>query len=154
MHPIEARVLLVDHDHASLWLLAGLLQLDGYEVVCADSLTTALQRSEQSRLDLLIADIERRDGTLATELCRLPERCHLPGIALSGLRAPVGAARSSTADFQEYLYKPVTLKELKAAIERTLALGVPRVLPRVTVRGAQACASFRNRFVIAAGSWR
>ena len=63
------RILLVDHEPASLWALSNFLRLSGYEVWQASDAEQALAVCDYAPPQFIVADWESPSGT-GTELCR------------------------------------------------------------------------------------
>jgi two-component system CheB/CheR fusion protein len=115
-------ILLVE-DHAdTAEAVAQLLQAIGHRVTVAGTVAEALAAAEAAPFDLLVSDLGLPDGA-GHELMRLlaSRRDPMRGIALSGYGMEADVARSREAGFDLHLVKPVTLEELRAAIERLAA---------------------------------
>jgi signal transduction histidine kinase/HAMP domain-containing protein/ActR/RegA family two-component response regulator len=116
---IQPRILLVDDHLDSLGPMQSFLQASGYKVTTAESAKTALQAAAQEEFDLLVSDIGLPDGTGEDLIRQLREKGHhLPGIALSGYGTQQDIERSRAAGFQVHLIKPVSPKQLQAAIDQ------------------------------------
>lgn len=119
----KLRILLVE-DHADTALMMGrLLELQGYEVATATSVTSAIELAGKTHFDLLISDIGLPDGSGLDLMRNLKELGPLRGIALSGFGMLRDADRSREAGFAVHLIKPIDFKELQLAIERVMGGG-------------------------------
>ena len=113
----------VDDDPSLLDVVARLLQVMGYEVRSFDSATELLRAGPGDAPGCVLADLRMPDLD-GLELQEELARCEppLPVIFLSGqgdIRSTVRAMRGGAVDF---LTKPVSARELGAAIERALAV--------------------------------
>jgi DNA-binding NtrC family response regulator len=117
----RANILLVeDHDDTAR-AMARLLNLSGYSVQTAKTVTSAIKLCESSKFDLLISDVGLPDGT-GYDLMRavLNRRCTLKGIAVSGYGSEDDVQLSLSAGFAEHLVKPVAFDTLCEAIMRVI----------------------------------
>jgi CheY-like chemotaxis protein len=126
------RILIVDDNHDSRSVLAGLLERDGYKVGVAADGDEALKAQEKSPFDVLITDIFMpvRDGV---ETIRAFHARH-PGtriIAMSGDRRVASGDRRLVVDYLSFglaigadriLRKPFGLAALQAALNEVLAI--------------------------------
>ena len=84
---MPATILIADDHEASLRGLEALLQLEGYEVVCANDGKGALADFERVRPDLLLLDVDM-PNIRGTEICRRiknnPETMLVPSYSLLG----------------------------------------------------------------------
>ena len=117
-------VLLVEDHVDSARVLVQLLRRLGYRVTHATDVKTALARASESAFDLLISDISLPDGTGHELLGHLTAQGPVRAIAISGFGMDRDVARSQSCGFREHLTKPVTISQLKSAIDRLLATGV------------------------------
>ena len=119
---------LVDDDAIVLMGLQMILTEWGYAVLAAGSADQAMERlSAQTRVpDIVIADYRLREGRIGTEvILRVRERygAGVPGVILTGETGP-DCLLDATAHGLTVIHKPVTPRELGAAVERQLK-GVP-----------------------------
>jgi CheY-like chemotaxis protein len=113
------RVLLVDDDHELAELLALELRRGGYTVHCADGLLNALEISaEEATFDALITDLHLpdADGTAVAEALGIPIK-----LALTGSSDPSDRQRLVAAGFASVLVKPLSGKQLLAALTQSLS---------------------------------
>ena len=119
-HAALPRVLVVDDDQSIRFLCRVNLELDGYEVLEADSLATARETLETEDIDVVLLDVhlhgERSDEIVIECHARRPP---VPVVVVTG-SADVTEARLTEAD--AILPKPFELGEL---------LGTVRILARV-----------------------
>ena len=118
-----ARILLVEDSFVNMQMTLVYLQKMGYDVVVARTGTEALEMVEQHHPDLVLMDIQmpEMDGLEATRRIRLnPETKRLPIIALTALAMPGDRERCIAAGANDYLSKPIRLKELTRIIQKHL----------------------------------
>ncbi len=118
-----ARILLVEDSFVNMQMTLVYLQKMGYEVFVARTGIEALEMIEKHHPDLVLMDIQmpEMDGLEATRRIRLnPETKHLPIIALTALAMPGDRERCIAAGANDYLSKPIRLKELTHTIKKYL----------------------------------
>jgi two-component system CheB/CheR fusion protein len=125
-------VLLVDDSIDALHAFAELLEMEGAQVVTAQSGAEALSvASGTHHFDLLISDISMPDMNGHEMLAALRARAstaHVPAIALTGFGAAADPMRDETVrGFDKYLGKPVMFDTL---IETIQALAPVRAKPQ------------------------
>jgi two-component system CheB/CheR fusion protein len=121
--PIETdasatRLLLVDDHDDAADVLRILLARRGFNVTVARSVGTALAATEAATLDVLVSDIRLPDGSGHDLLRQLRAVRRIPAIALSGLDRAASKSGATDGGFDEYLYKPVAIDNLVAAVRR------------------------------------
>jgi CheY-like chemotaxis protein len=123
MPPLEgARILLVEDEPLIGMIIQVFLEEQGAQVFWAQTDRHAYEILESSaKLDLLITDINLREGTTGFDVSRFARRLNgsLPVIYLSG-DAP-GSIASFGVDGAEFLLKPVTETKLLVAASALLA---------------------------------
>jgi CheY-like chemotaxis protein len=116
-------VLVVDDVHDVTEMIALFLKHAGYEVVTADSATTALQFAESRNFDLVISDIgmpEMNGYELAGALRGLADYQSIPIIAVTGYTEYDDRGRSLQAGFNAHLTKPIDPTDLLNLINQLL----------------------------------
>jgi DNA-binding response OmpR family regulator len=120
---MTARILVADDDSVLQRLLLHTLKLEGYEVLLANDGNTAWELVNRERPDLVVLDV-MMPGINGFELCQMlrqrPEMVTLPIIMLSGLSDVQEKVRGLRAGADEYLTKPIDLRELTARVEALL----------------------------------
>ncbi|MBA3452355.1 MAG: response regulator [Deltaproteobacteria bacterium] len=140
MHALDGcRILLVEDDPDTLFLLGEGLRGHGAEVLTADSGEHAMAELGVWHPSILMTDLSLpgMDGT--TLLSRLRERSELaklPGIALTGHGDQAHRDASGRAGFAKHLLKPTRLTDLIVAIQAVEQSardqpGAPRELPAI-----------------------
>ena len=115
---------LVDDDAIVLMGLQMVLTEWGYAVLAAGSADQAMERlSAQTRVpDIVIADYRLREGRIGTEaILRVRDRygAGIPGVILTGETGP-DCLTDATAHGLTVIHKPVTPRELAAAVDQQL----------------------------------
>lgn len=127
------RLLLVEDNEINQLVTRGMLAKLGYPVKTVNNAETALALLEQERFDLVLMDcmMPERDGFDATRALRGRERREglprLPVIAITASTADGAQARCLAAGMDDFLAKPVHLRELETVLRRWLpsAPGTP-----------------------------
>jgi CheY-like chemotaxis protein len=118
--PRPLRILLVEDNEDTLKHLALILGLRGHDVRTAGRLAEALDAAASGVFDLVISDIELRDGTGLVLMRTLDGRA-VPGIAMSGYGTEEDVQQSHAAGYDEHPTKPVRIRQLEEAIRRVTA---------------------------------
>jgi CheY-like chemotaxis protein len=117
------RLLLVDGDPKSLRVLEVSLKKAGFEVVTATQGSEALSALQAAPLDLIIADTDL-DGMDGFDLCRQikakPEWAKIPFLFVSGRRSIEDKIRGLELGVEDYLTKPIYIKEIGIRVRTAL----------------------------------
>lgn len=116
-------VLMVDDQPANLYSLSDYLIYRGYQLITAEDGETAIALAQQEHPDLILMDMQMpgMGGLEATRQIRsLPDTAHIPIIALTALAMPGDRERCLAAGVNDYVSKPVRMKQLIAAMESCL----------------------------------
>ena len=118
------RVLLVEDGLVNQAVAANLLRRRGHEVVIANNGREALDLVEADRFDVVLMDVQMpvMDGFEATARIRERERAsgeHIPIVAMTAHAMRGDRERCLEAGMDDYLAKPVDVRALYAAVERT-----------------------------------
>jgi len=122
----DVKILYVDDNESNITAVGEYLQDVGFQVSIAQNGLEALKMAEYVRPDIFLMDIQmpKMDGLEATRRLRLiPAYANTPIIVLTALAMPGDRERSLEAGADEYLTKPVYLKELIATIHRLISKG-------------------------------
>ncbi|MDI6768251.1 MAG: response regulator [Anaerolineales bacterium] len=117
------RILIVDDENINLRLVSRLLEMDGYEVVSAQSGEAALHLIEQKRPDLALLDVMMplMDGY---ELCRRlrqnPLTAQIPIVMLTALVDENDRLKGIEAGADDCLPKPFDVDVLRTLLKRFL----------------------------------
>ena len=120
----KKKVLLVDADPRSLRVLEVSLRKAGFNVTCAHDGLAALEVVEHQAPDLVIADtnLPKLDGYgLVTRLRDKAEWTTIPVIFLASQRSVEDKIRGLELGVEDYLTKPIFVRELLARVNVVLA---------------------------------
>jgi DNA-binding response OmpR family regulator len=120
----KKKVLLVDSDLRSLRVLEVSLRKAGYNVTCANDGAAALEVIEHQAPDLIIADtkLPKMDGyAFVRRLRENREWATIPVIFLATQRSVEDKIRGLELGVEEYLTKPIFVRELLARVNVVLA---------------------------------
>ena len=120
----KKKVLLVDSDLRSLRVLEVSLRKAGYNVTCANDGAAALEIIEHQAPDLVIADtkLPKMDGyAFVRRLRERSEWSSIPVIFLATQRSVEDKIRGLELGVEEYLTKPIFVRELLARVNVVLA---------------------------------
>jgi CheY-like chemotaxis protein len=115
------RILLVEDDAMNVELFESALESDGHEIVTERDGAAGEQRASE-KFDLILLDIQLPKKT-GLEVCRsLRSRgLRTPIVALSASVLPEEVERTKAAGFDEFLSKPISPRDLRAAVRRLTA---------------------------------
>ena len=118
------KVLIADDAVEALQTLAQLLELEGASVDVARDGAQALALVEDTRYDIVFADIgmPNMDGyELAQRLRALPKGARVPLVAMTGFTRPNDVQRALRAGFDAHIGKPLSMDALTSTMQRLLA---------------------------------
>jgi two-component system, sensor histidine kinase and response regulator len=123
-------ILLAEDDAVSQLSAVRMLEKQGHTVVVAGNGFEALIASEQEKFDLIIMDAQMpvMNGFEATAAIREREKQsgrHTPIIALTAHAMESNRAQCVSCGMDSYVAKPVSIKELSAAIEKLVPEAPP-----------------------------
>lgn len=117
------KILVVDDDENTLWLLATLLTHHGFEVVKAASAAEALQSLRDQGPDLVLLDVMMPDMD-GWEVCRrIRETSAVPIIFITAKSAVKDVVKGLEIGGDDYIVKPFDNQELLARIRTQLRRG-------------------------------
>ncbi|HMO25459.1 MAG TPA: ATP-binding protein, partial [Tepidisphaeraceae bacterium] len=120
---VQPRILFVEDHEDTARLMVRYLGSLGYAVQHAPDSAAAVASAAEGKFDLIISDLGLPDGN-GIELMRQLRDRHptLTGICLSGFGMESDVLATREAGFAEHLTKPIELPQLRAAIQRVLAI--------------------------------
>lgn len=110
-----AKVLLAEDNEANITTLLGFLEAHSFQVMIARTGLEAIQMAKQHQPDIILMDIQmpEMDGLEAIRQIRGEiQTSSIPIIALTALAMPGDSERCLSAGANDYLAKPVKLKQL------------------------------------------
>lgn len=120
----KKKILLVDADPRSMRIVEVSLRKAGYNVACAEDGQVALDIVETAAPDLVICDtkLPKIDGyALVRRLKDRPETAAIPVIFLATTRSVEDKIRGLELGVEDYLTKPIFVRELLARVNVVLA---------------------------------
>ena len=117
----KPRVLIVEDDPNSRWVLGALLRRLGYECEVAIDGREALAKVDRFGPQVILMDLmlPGLDGLEATRRLKADARTRgIPVLALSGRVAPDGESLARQAGCDDFVPKPVSLNDLLDRIDR------------------------------------
>jgi signal transduction histidine kinase/PAS domain-containing protein len=119
----EPIILLVEDNEANILTTAEYLKSKNYQMVIARNGIEAIARIAEERPALILMDVQMpvMDGLEATRRIRSdPRFSQIPILALTALAMPGDRERCLAAGADDYLSKPISLKNLHTIIQRYL----------------------------------
>ncbi|QIR41086.1 PAS domain S-box protein [Tolypothrix sp. PCC 7910] len=116
-------ILLADDNQANIDTMSGYLESRGYRLILAKNGQEALEFAKSQQPDLIIMDVQMpvMDGLEAMRHLRQERQFdHVPIIALTALAMPGDRENCLDAGANEYLSKPIKLKQLAVTIQQLL----------------------------------
>ena len=116
---MSARILVADDDETILRLLMHTLRAEGYELIITRDGKAAFEQTISERPDLVILDVMMPEYS-GFEVCHMlrerPETATIPVIILTGLSDIENKVQGLQAGADEYVTKPIDLRELAARV--------------------------------------
>jgi PAS domain S-box-containing protein len=118
-HPL---LLLAEDNQANIDTISGYLESRGYRLILANDGQQAINMAKAHRPNLILMDIQMpgMDGLEAMRRIRAEGQTDVPIIALTALAMPSDQEKCLEAGADEYLAKPIKLKQLAATIQKLL----------------------------------
>jgi CheY-like chemotaxis protein len=126
-------ILLAEDNETNIAMLSDYLVSIGYQVIVARNGVEAVARAQERQPDLILMDIQMpsMDGLEATRRIRADAGLGAtPVIALTALAMPGDREKCMAAGMNEYMSKPISLKQLALTMQRLLGSREARVEPR------------------------
>ncbi|GAB1538924.1 hypothetical protein NUACC21_15890 [Scytonema sp. NUACC21] len=121
--PEAPLILLAEDNQANIDTMSSYLETRGYRLLVAKNGQQAIELAKSQRPDLIVMDIQmpEMDGLEAMRCIRKEQQClGVPIIALTALAMPNDRETCLAAGANEYLSKPVKLKQLAVTIQQLL----------------------------------
>ena len=123
----KGKLLIIDDDQDLSEALNIYLTRSGYEVVSANDGTKGLHKLHREKPDLVILDVIM-PGMTGWDVCRrIREVAHVPIIMLTACGQKTDRAMALKLGADEYVSKPISLRQLEARIQAVLRrTSIPR----------------------------
>lgn len=116
-------VLIVEDEPGTVEMYRIVLEVEGYHVRVAYTISTAISALEEEIPDLVLLDVVMRDSS-GLDLCRKiredQKLAHIPVIIVSNLGSQEHIEAGMEAGADDYLSKPVSQNELLEAVRKGL----------------------------------
>jgi two-component system CheB/CheR fusion protein len=116
----KLRILLVEDDQDSNYVMSKLLRNVGHDVTSATDCASARARLAEDAFDVLVCDLGLPDGN-GLDIMSTHRSSGLRGLALTGYGSDKDIDASLAAGFQVHLTKPVTLEQLVQGIGKLVS---------------------------------
>lgn len=117
-------VLVVEDNYLNLKLVRDILELDGTNVLEAETAETGIELARRHKPDVILMDIELpgMDGLSATRvICGDPELNTIPVIAMTAYAMEEDRRKAQTAGCCGYITKPINIKSFQKTVNRYLS---------------------------------
>lgn len=124
---MSGRILVIEDNMDNMTLIADVLVSLNYKVIQASDGEQGVQKATAEKPDLILMDLSlpRLDGWKATRQIKSnSDLCHIPIIALTAHAMIGDRERALEAGCDDYLSKPINLRELASKLE-TYLKGTP-----------------------------
>jgi CheY-like chemotaxis protein len=121
---ISPLILLAEDNEANIATFSSYLKAKGYRIVLANDGQQAIAQAKANLPNIILMDIQMpvMDGLEAIKQIRLdPNLVDIPIIALTALAMAGDRERCLAAGANEYLAKPIKLRQLNSAIQQILS---------------------------------
>ncbi len=128
-------ILIVDDDAKYRKLIRDVLEAAGYATVSAENGARAIELTRLNTFRLIIMDVQMTvmDGVAAVKTLKADPATHaIPVIAVTALAMNGDRERILAAGFDDYLGKPISVKELRVVVARHLDLEAAGVVTHET----------------------
>lgn len=131
----EVRVLVVDDDDDTSYILALYLEREGWRVTCAPSLRDAKAELSRAAYDVLVTDLNLPDGDGLALLEPSRPQSLRAALLVTGVSDFGGRNEYESRGFDRVLVKPFDGKEMVSVIRRSLAEPRPSANPQQRASG-------------------
>lgn len=122
-HHISPLIMLAEDNKVNISTVSSYLRAKGYRILLAENGEEAITLAQSENPDLILMDISmpKVDGLQAMEeIRRIPNLVDVPIVALTALAMVGDRERCLAAGANDYLSKPVRLKQLTTTIQKLL----------------------------------
>lgn len=126
---MKAKILYIEDNEQSLYLVTFLLEAKGHEVIPARDGKEGIEAAARARPDLILLDIQlpSMDGyAVAHNLRRDPDLAETPIVAVTSFAMPGDHEKALKAGCTGYIEKPINPETFPGELEQYLSAGVSR----------------------------
>lgn len=121
---MQTKILVIDDEQESRYILSTILREHGYEVIQADDGNAGLEAAKQAKpalilLDLILPDMHGYE--IAKTLRSTPSLAHIPILAVSSLPLMGNEKHALAAGCDAYVEKPIVAPTLIQQVQDNLA---------------------------------
>jgi CheY-like chemotaxis protein len=120
---VNKRVLVVDDNEINQRLVESTLSFAGYDVVCAADAASALQRIDETRIDLVVMDVSLpgMDGLQLTQKLKGDAQTrHIPVIVVTASATREDERRALAVGADGFVGKPIDTRSFPQIVRRYL----------------------------------
>jgi len=124
---VKTRILYIEDNEQSLYLITFLLEAKGYEVLQARDGKEGIEAAARARPDLILLDIQlpSMDGyAVARSLRSGPDLAETPIVALTSFAMPGDREKALAAGCTGYIEKPINPETFPGEVAQYLPKGV------------------------------
>lgn len=110
------RIFIVEDNDDTRAMLSQLIQVMGYDVGSAGSVSEAIRKLPEADPDVIISDIGLPDGDGLDLMRQLPLSHPVYAIAMSGYGTLADRERSAAVGFRHHLVKPMDVDKLESLL--------------------------------------
>jgi two-component system OmpR family response regulator len=122
----KGTVLSIDDDKNLQDVISHYLESDGYTIVCANNVKTALEKAASASIDVILLDLVLPDGEGITLIPQLRTKNSAPIIVVSGKSDTTEKIICLEMGADDYMTKPFEMRELSARIKAVLRRSAPQ----------------------------
>ena len=116
----KARIFVVEDHETTARALKMFLETQGYDVVVAHGVTSALEHANRESFDLLVCDISLPDGSGWDLMRKLSAKKPIRGIAFTASGSEEDISRSREVGFMEHVVKGSDAEDLLRVVKHAL----------------------------------
>lgn len=132
-HPPPKQVLIIEDNELNLKLLNDILEVHGYATIVTRNGAAALDLARQHHPDLILLDIQLPDiaGTEVARRLKADEQTRpIPLVAVTAFAMPGDRAMILESGCDDYVAKPINVRDFLAMVERYTNAAAPGSLDR------------------------
>jgi len=131
-----ANVLIIDDEQLMCQSLSLVIQQNGHQTTCADTLAAGLEKNRTQAFDVIFLDVNMPDGNGLDCIQQLLSHADAPEIIIiTGFGDPHGAETAIKCGAWDYLEKGASVKEITLSLLRALQYREQKLASRSSVEG-------------------